>query len=76
MKILITGGAGYIGSHTLVKILELNYEVCVIDNFINSSIDSLNRVKTITGKEFLSFKLDIRNYSQIKKFLINLCLML
>ncbi len=67
MKILITGGAGYIGSHTLVKILELNYEVCVIDNFINSSIDNLNRVKTITGKEFLSFKLDIRNYSQIKK---------
>ena len=67
MKILITGGAGYIGSHTLVKILELNYEVCVIDNFINSSIDNLNRVKTITGKEFLSFKLDIRNYSQTKK---------
>ena len=67
MKILITGGAGYIGSHTLVKTLELNYEVCVIDNFINSSIHNLNRVKTITGKEFLSFKLDIRNYSQIKK---------
>ena len=62
MKVLITGGAGYIGSHTLVKILELNHQVCVIDNFINSSIDTLNRVKTITGKEFLSFKEDIRNF--------------
>tara|TARA_A100000164_G_C21909671_1_gene774962 strand:+ start:317 stop:1312 length:996 start_codon:yes stop_codon:yes gene_type:complete len=67
MKVLITGGAGYIGSHTLVKILELNHQVCVIDNFINSSIDTLNRVKTITGKEFLSFKEDIRNFSGIKK---------
>ena len=67
MKVLITGGAGYIGSHTLVKILELNHQVCVIDNFINSSKDTLNRVKTITGKEFLSFKEDIRNFSGIKK---------
>ena len=43
MKILVTGGAGYIGSHTCLALLNAGYEVVVIDNFTNSSIESINR---------------------------------
>ncbi len=52
MAILITGGAGYIGSHTCVELLNNNYKIIVVDNLSNSSIESLNRVKEITGKQF------------------------
>ena len=45
MAILITGGAGYIGSHTCVELLNNNYKIIVVDNLSNSSIESLNRVK-------------------------------
>jgi hypothetical protein len=51
MRILVSGGAGYIGSHTCLELLEQGHEVVVFDNFCNSSIESLNRVKKITGKE-------------------------
>ncbi len=50
MKILVTGGAGYIGSHTCVELLNNGYDVVVVDNLCNSSRESLRRVKTITGK--------------------------
>ena len=52
MKILVTGGFGFIGSHTVVELLENNYEVVVIDNLSNSSMDVYDSIKTITGKEF------------------------
>lgn len=58
-KILITGGAGYIGSHTCVELLENNKEVVVLDNLSNSSEEALNRVKRITGKEVKFYKGDI-----------------
>ena len=51
MKILVSGGTGYIGSHTAVELLEKGFEVVAIDNFSNSSPEVLNRIKTITGKE-------------------------
>ncbi|MGT2667111.1 UDP-glucose 4-epimerase GalE [Streptococcus rifensis] len=51
MAILITGGAGYIGSHTAVELIAAGYEVVIVDNFSNSSPEVLNRLKTITGKE-------------------------
>ena len=51
MNILVTGGAGYIGSHTCVELLNNGYGVVVIDNLCNSNPKSLERVKTITGKE-------------------------
>ncbi len=54
MAILVTGGAGYIGSHTCVELLNSGYEIIVVDNLSNSSIESINRVKEITGKN-LSF---------------------
>lgn len=50
MNILVTGGAGYIGSHTIVELLNKDHSVVVIDNLVNSSQESLNRVKEITGK--------------------------
>lgn len=52
MAILVAGGAGYIGSHTVVELLNAGYEVVVIDNFINSKPEALNRVLEITGKDF------------------------
>jgi UDP-glucose 4-epimerase len=51
MAILVTGGAGYIGSHTCVELLQAGYDLVVLDNFSNSKIESLTRVKEITGKD-------------------------
>ena len=59
MKILVTGGAGYIGSHTCVELLHNDYEVIVVDNLCNSSKESLNRVKQITGKSVTFYQQDI-----------------
>ena len=50
MQVLVTGGAGYIGSHTVLSLLENNYDVVVYDNLVNSNIESINRVKKLTGK--------------------------
>ena len=59
MRILVTGGAGYIGSHTCVELLNQGYDVVVVDNLCNSSEESLNRVKQITGKEVAFYKVDL-----------------
>ena len=59
MAILVTGGAGYIGSHTCVELLNAGYEVVVLDNLCNSSEKSLERVKAITGKEVTFYQGDI-----------------
>ena len=61
MKILVTGGAGYIGSHTCVELLEAGYDVVVVDNLYNASEKSLERVKEITGKEVTFYQADIRD---------------
>lgn len=59
MAILVTGGAGYIGSHTVVELLHSGYEIIVIDNFYNSSKTALDRVKAITNKTFKFYEGDI-----------------
>ena len=59
MAILVTGGAGYIGSHTCVELLQAGYDVVVLDNLSNASEKSLDRVKAITGKEVTFYKGDI-----------------
>lgn len=59
MAILITGGTGYIGSHTCVELLNAGYELIVVDNFSNSKIESLNRVKEITGKDIKFYEADL-----------------
>ena len=66
MKILVTGGAGYIGTHTLVELIENGYEPIVFDNFVNSSEKSLQRVEQITGKKISYVNGDIRNYDSLE----------
>ena len=61
MAILITGGCGYIGSHTCVELLDRNYDIVVLDNFYNSNPEALNRVKELTGKDFPFYECDIRD---------------
>ena len=59
MRILVTGGAGYIGSHTVVELQQSGYDVVVLDNLSNSSEKSLERVAAITGKQVPFYKADI-----------------
>lgn len=67
MKILVTGGAGYIGSHTCVELLEAGYDVVVVDNLYNASEKSLERVKEITGKELTFYQADILDEEALDK---------
>ena len=67
MNILVTGGAGYIGSHTCVELLNLGYGVVVIDNLCNSNPESLNRVKELTGKELKFYEGDVRDEALLTK---------
>lgn len=67
MKILLTGGAGYIGSHTCVELLEKGYEVVIADDFSNSKPEVLNRIKEITGKEVDFYQIDVGNYADLNK---------
>jgi len=59
MSILVTGGAGYIGSHTCVELLNQGYEVVVVDNLANSNKKSLERVEEITGKKLTFYEADL-----------------
>ena len=59
MSILVTGGAGYIGSHTCVELQQAGYDVVVLDNLSNASEKSLERVKALTGKEVTFYRGDI-----------------
>ncbi|MBR6949109.1 MAG: UDP-glucose 4-epimerase GalE [Bacilli bacterium] len=65
MKVLVTGGLGYIGSHTVVELLDDNYEVVVVDNLSNSSIDVYDKIKTITGKDFVFYEEDVCNEDKL-----------
>ncbi len=67
MSILVTGGAGYIGSHTCVELLNAGYEIVVMDNYYNSKPESLNRVKKITGKDFPFYEADIRDRAALDR---------
>ncbi len=67
MKILVTGGAGYIGSHTCVEMLNAGHEVVIVDNFYNSCPESLNRIKELTGKDFKFYECDIRDKAGLDK---------
>jgi len=71
MKILVTGGAGYIGSHTCVQLLDAGYEVSVLDNLDNSCEESLVRVKELTGKDFEFYKVDLLDYDAVNNIFEN-----
>lgn len=66
MAILVTGGAGFIGSHTCVELLENGYEVVIVDNFINSKPEALNRIKQITGKDFKFYEADLLDKAAVE----------
>ena len=67
MQILVTGGAGYIGSHTCVELLQSGYEVVVVDNLCNSNPISLQRVQAITGKTLRFYEGDVRDEGVLEK---------
>ncbi len=65
-KILVTGGAGYIGSHTVIELLNAGEDVIIVDNFSNSKPEVLNRIKKITGKEFTFYEVDLLNKESLE----------
>lgn len=67
MTILITGGAGFIGSHAAVELLESGYEIVIVDNLSNSQIESISRVKDLTGKTFLFYQTDLLDDEGMEK---------
>ena len=67
MKVLVTGGAGYIGSHTCVELLNAGHEVVIVDNFVNSKPEALDCIRRITGKDFAFCEADLRDREAMKK---------
>ena len=66
MHILVTGGAGYIGSHTCLELLEQGHEITVIDNLSNSTRESLRRVEALTGKKIVLEVVDLRDRDKLR----------
>jgi len=69
MKTLLTGGAGYIGSHTAVAMLDAGHEVAVVDNYINSSAEAVSRIEQITGKKVSLYEADVADKDAMKRIL-------
>ena len=67
MKVLVTGGAGYIGGHTCVELLNAGHEVVVIDNFVNSKPEALDNIRKITGKDLAFYKADLRDREAVRR---------
>jgi len=70
MKILVTGGLGFIGSHTVVELLENDYEVVIVDNLFNSKLEVLDKIKQITGKEPKFYKEDVCDKEALERIFI------
>jgi len=67
MKILITGGAGYIGSHTILELLGRGYDVVAVDNFVNSKPEAIERVKELAGRDFVFYEMDVCDSARLDK---------
>ena len=70
MAILITGGAGFIGSHTAVEFLNAGYDVVIADNYVNSSPKVLDRIREITGKEFRAYEVDLCDKEALRRVFV------
>lgn len=71
MKILVTGGLGFIGSHTVVELLDANYDVVVVDDLSNSTIDVKDKIETITGKSFKFYEVNVCNEGKMDEIFKN-----
>ena len=69
MKVLLTGGAGYIGSHTCVELIQAGYDVIIIDSLVNSSKEAVRRVEQITGTEISFYEGDVRDRALLEQIL-------
>src|SRR5699024_11447717 len=67
MSILVTGGAGYIGSHTAIELLKENHEVVIVDDFSNSKPEVLNRIKELSGKNFTFHQVNLLDKEKLEK---------
>ena len=67
MKILVTGGAGYIGSHTCIQLLETGHEIVVVDNFYNSKYEAVRRIRELSGKDFPFYEADVCDSEAVEK---------
>lgn len=65
-KILVTGGAGYIGSHTITELINSGYDVISVDNYLNSALETYNRLKELTGKEIPYYNIDICDLQKLE----------
>jgi UDP-glucose 4-epimerase len=71
MKVLVTGGSGYIGSHTVTELLASEYEVVIVDNFTNSEPFILDNIRKVSGKDFTFYEVDVTNIDELKKIFIS-----
>ena len=67
MAVLLPGGAGYIGAHTAIELLNAGKDIIIIDNFANSKKEVLEAIKKITGKDFKFYEMDYRNKEELEK---------
>ena len=67
MKILVTGGLGFIGSHTVVELANSNFEVVIADNLYNSKEEVLGKIESITGKKFKLYKYDLTDKTKVEE---------
>lgn len=66
MNVLLAGGAGYIGSHTAVELLNAGYQVVIVDDYSNSSPEAVHRIEKITGKRVISYEADVKNKEKMR----------
>ena len=67
MNILLTGGAGYIGSHTAVELIDAGHSVIIVDSLVNSSLKAIDRVQQITGNELDFYQVDLRDKPKLQE---------
>lgn len=71
MRVLVTGGCGYIGSHTTVELLNAGHEVIIVDNLSNSQVEVLNRIRRITGKDVVFYQIDLLDKPALSEVFLN-----